>query len=291
MKDFNRPMNMIAQIISNLQMAIASVDRVNEILEMEEYENGYLKEIKFNDSIEFKNVSFNYVEGKPVLKNFNLKINKGEKVALVGKTGAGKTTIVNLLMSFYDNYEGQILIDGVSLRDLDKESYRSLISMVLQDTWLFEGTIRDNLLFDKKISDEKLEAILSKSKISHMINSLPGGLDFEINEETNNMSSGEKQLLTIARALVDDPQILILDEATSNVDTRLEYLINKSMLTLMKNRTSIVIAHRLSTIVESDKIVVIKNGTVLETGTHKELLKNKSYYYDLYNSQFEINEE
>ena len=291
MKDFNRPMNMIAQIISNLQMAIASVDRVNEILEMEEYEDGYLKEIRFNDSIEFKNVSFNYVEGKPVLKNFNLKINKGEKVALVGKTGAGKTTIVNLLMSFYDNYEGQILIDGVSLRDLNKESYRSLISMVLQDTWLFEGTIRDNLLFDKKISDEKLEAILSKSKISHMINSLPGGLDFEINEETNNMSSGEKQLLTIARALVDDPQILILDEATSNVDTRLEYLINKSMLTLMKNRTSIVIAHRLSTIVESDKIVVIKNGTVLETGTHKELLNNKSYYYDLYNSQFEINEE
>lgn len=291
MKDFNRPMNIIAQVISNLQMAIASVDRVNEILELEEYDNGYLKDITFNDSIEFKNVNFSYVDGKKVLKNFNLKIKKGEKVALVGKTGAGKTTIVNLLMSFYDNYEGQILIDGVSLRDLDKSSYRKLISMVLQDTWLFEGTIKDNLVFDKKISDEKLKSILGKSKILHMIESLPDGLDYVINEETNNMSSGEKQLLTIARALVDDPQILILDEATSNVDTRLEYLINKSMNTLMKNRTSVVIAHRLSTIVESDKIVVIKNGTILESGTHEELLKNKNYYYELYNSQFEISEE
>ena len=291
MKDFNRPMNIIAQVISNLQMAIASVDRVNELLELEEYKDGDLEVDSFNDSIEFKNVNFSYVEGKPVLKDFNLKIKKGEKVALVGKTGAGKTTIVNLLMSFYDNYEGQILIDGISLRDIKKSSYRKLISMVLQDTWLFEGTIKDNIVFDKKISDEKLENSLSKSKILHMINSLPDGLMFNINEETDNMSSGEKQLLTIARALVDDPQILILDEATSNVDTRLEYLINKSMNTLMKNRTSIVIAHRLSTIVESDKIVVIKNGTILESGTHKELLDNKGYYYDLYNSQFEINEE
>ena len=291
MKDFNRPMNIIAQVISNLQMAIASVDRVNELLELEEYDDGELEVSAFNDSIEFKNVNFSYVPGKPVLKNFNLKIKKGEKVALVGKTGAGKTTIVNLLMSFYDNYEGQILIDGVSLRDLNKESYRNLISMVLQDTWLFEGSIKDNIIFDKKISDNKLESVLSKSKILHMINSLPDGLMFNINEETDNISSGEKQLLTIARALVDDPQILILDEATSNVDTRLEYLINKSMNTLMKNRTSIVIAHRLSTIVESDKIVVIKNGSILESGTHSELLKNKGYYYNLYNSQFEINEE
>jgi len=291
MKDFNKPMNVIAQVISNLQMAIASVDRVYDILDMEEEENGYLEGIAFNDCIEFKNVNFSYVEGKPVLKNFNLKINKGEKIAFVGKTGAGKTTIVNLLMNFYDNYEGQILIDGVSIRELDKKSYRKLISMVLQDTWLFEGTIKENIVFDKRISDDRLESILSKSKILHMIDGLPKGFNFVINEETNNMSAGEKQLLTIARALVASPEILILDEATSNVDTRLEYLINHSMNNLMKDRTSIVIAHRLSTIIQSDKIVVIKHGEILESGTHEELLKNKGYYYELYSSQFELNEE
>ena len=291
MKDFNRPMNVVAQVISNLQMAIASVDRIYEILDLEEETNGKIKEFTFNDSIEFKDVTFSYVEGKTVLKNFNLKINKGEKIALVGKTGAGKTTIVNLLMNFHAHYTGQILIDGVDIRDIDKTSYRKLISMVLQDTWLFEGTIKENIVFDRRISDEKLSKALSKSKILHMIEGLPNGLDYEINEETNNMSAGEKQLLTIARALVQDPEILILDEATSNVDTRLEYLINHSMNSLMKNRTSIVIAHRLSTIVESDKIVVIKNGQILETGTHKELLKNKGYYYELYSSQFDLNEE
>lgn len=291
MKDFNKPMNVIAQVISNLQMAIASVDRVYEILDLEEETEGKIKTFTFNDSIEFKNVTFSYVEGKTVLNNFNLKIKKGEKIALVGKTGAGKTTIVNLLMNFHGAYTGQILIDGVDIRDIDKTQYRKLISMVLQDTWLFEGTIKENIVFDKRISDEKLSKVLSKSKILHMIEGLPGGLNYEINEETNNMSAGEKQLLTIARALVQDPEILILDEATSNVDTRLEYLINHSMNSLMKNRTSIVIAHRLSTIVESDKIVVIKNGQILEAGTHKELLKNKGYYYELYSSQFDLNEE
>ena len=291
MKDFNKPMNVIAQVISNLQMAIASIDRIYEILDLEEEENGEIDDIVFNDSIEFKNVNFSYKKGKPVLKDFNLKIKKGEKIAIVGKTGAGKTTIVNLLMGFYDNYEGQILIDGISLRDLDKNEYRKLISMVLQDTWLFEGTIRDNIVFDENISDNKLTTILSKSKILHMIEGLPGELNFVINEESNNMSAGEKQLLTIARALVANPQILLLDEATSNVDTRLEYLINHSMNNLMKNRTSVVIAHRLSTIIESDKIIVIKYGQILESGTHKELLKNKGYYYELYSSQFDINEE
>ena len=193
-------------------------------------------------------------------------------------------------MNFHTHYDGEILIDGQELRTLDKNEYRKLISMVLQDTWLFEGTLRENIVFDKKISDEKLKNALSKSKILHMIEGLPGGLNYIINEETNNMSAGEKQLMTIARALIADPQILILDEATSNVDTRLEYLINQSMNTLMKNRTSIVIAHRLSTIVESDKIIVIKNGTILESGTHNELLKQKGYYYELYSSQFELNE-
>ena len=291
LKNFNKPMNVIAQVISNLQMAIATVDRVCEILDLEEEENGELDEVIFNSSIEFRNVNFSYTKGKPVLKDFNLKINKGEKIAIVGKTGAGKTTIVNLLMGFYDNYEGQILIDGISIRDLDKNEYRKLVGMVLQDTWLFEGTIKNNIVFDKKISDNKLSTILSKSKILHMIEGLPGELNFTINEETDNISVGEKQLLTIAWALVADPQILVLDEATSNVDTRLEYLINHSMNTLMKNRTSIVIAHRLSTIIESDKIIVIKHGQILESGTHKELLKNKGYYYELYTSQFDINED
>lgn len=290
MKDFNRPMNVIAQVISNLQMASASVDRVYEILDMTEEEDGNVNDIVFNDSIEFKNVSFGYEKDKYILKDFNLKINKREKIALVGKTGAGKTTIVNLLMCFYNNYEGEILIDGIELRKIKKEKYRNLISMVLQDTWLFEGTLRENIVFDKKISDVELKKILSESKILHMIESLPGGLDYNINEETNNMSSGEKQLITIARALVASPKILILDEATSNVDTRLEYLINNSMKTLMKNRTSIVIAHRLSTIIESDRIIVIKNGKIIESGTHNTLLKNKGYYYELYSSQFDLND-
>ena len=291
LKDFNKPMNVISQVTSNLQMAIATIDRISEILSLEEENNGYIDDITFNSSIEFKDVSFGYVKGKPVLKNFNLKINKGERVAIVGKTGTGKTTIVNLLMGFYDNYEGQILIDGVSIRDLDKTSYRKLISMVLQDVWLFEGSIKDNIIFDTKISDNKLSTVLYKSKISYMIDGLPGELNFLINEETDNISYGEKQLLTIARALVTDPQILILDEATSSVDTRIEYAINASMNTLMNNKTSIVIAHRLSTIIGSDKILVLKNGQVLEMGTHKELLKNKGYYYELYTSQFDLNEE
>lgn len=291
MKDFNKPMNTISQVISNLQMAIASVDRVYEILDMEEEVNGKITEVTFNDSIEFKNVTFAYVPGKPVLKDFSLKIKKGEKIAFVGKTGAGKTTIVNLLMGFFNSYEGEILIDGEDIRTFDKSSYRKLISMVLQDTWLFEGTIKDNIVFDKRISDERLSLILKKSKILHMIDGLPGGLDFVIKEETDNISQGEKQLLTIARALVSDPDILILDEATSNVDTRLEYLINHSMNSLMKDRTSIVIAHRLSTIVHSDKIVVIKHGEILEVGTHRELLESKGYYYELYSSQFDINGE
>ena len=291
MKDFNRPMNTIAQVISNLQMAVASIDRVYEILDMEEEKDeGKITNFEFKDSIEFKNVTFNYVKGKDVLKNFNLKINKGEKIAIVGKTGVGKTTIVNLLMRFYDTYEGQILIDGVNIRDIKREDYRSLISMVLQDTWLFEGSIKENIVFNKRISDEKLTSALSKSKITHMINSLPGSLSYEINEETDNMSQGEKQLLTIARALVEDRDILILDEATSNVDTRIEYLINNSMKKLMANKTSIVIAHRLSTIVNSDRIIVLKNGKIYESGTHEELMGKRGYYYKLFTSGFDIDE-
>ena len=290
LKDFNRPMNVIAQVISNLQMAVASYDRINELLNYEEEDNGHIKSFTFNDKIEFKNVNFSYDNTKEVLKDFNLTIKKGEKIALVGKTGSGKTTIVNLLMNFYDNYTGNILIDGIDIRSLDKESYRKIISMVLQDTWLFEGTIKENLIFDNNINDNELTKALNKAKILHMINGLPGGINFEINEETNNISAGEKQLLTIARALIANKEVLILDEATSNVDTRLELLINESMKELMKDRTSIVIAHRLSTIINSDKIIVIKNGTILESGNHRQLLKNKGYYYDLYNSQFEVSD-
>ena len=291
MKDFNRPMNTIAQVISNLQMAVASIDRVYEVLDMEEEKDeGTIIKNSFDDSIEFKNVTFSYGEGKKVLKNFNFKIKKGQRIAIVGKTGEGKTTIINLLMRFYNTYDGDILIDGINIKDIDITSYRNLISMVLQDTWLFKGTIRENIVFNKKISDKELKKILDNSKISHMINSLPGGLNYEINEETNNMSQGEKQLLTIARALCDNKEILVLDEATSNVDTRLEYLINNSLEKLMKNKTSIVIAHRLSTIINSDMIIVIKNGKIHESGTHKQLLKNKGYYYKLYTSGFDIDE-
>ena len=291
MKDFNRPMNTIAQVISNLQMAVASIDRVYEILDIEEEKDeGTINNFEFKDCIEFKNITFNYVEGKDVLKNFNLKINKGEKIAIVGKTGVGKTTIVNLLMRFYDTYEGEILIDGVNIRDIKRETYRDLISMVLQDTWLFEGSIKENIVFNRRISDERLSNALSKSKITHMINSLPGGLSYEINEETDNMSQGEKQLLTIARALVDDKEILVLDEATSHVDTRLEYLINNSMKKLMTNKTSIVIAHRLSTITNADRIIVLKNGKIYESGTHEELMGKRGYYYKLYTSGLDIDE-
>jgi len=182
------------------------------------------------------------------------------------------------------------LIDGVNIKDIKKKTYRDLISLVLQDMWLFEGTIKDNIVFDNKISDRKLKKVLYDSKIEHMINSLPQGLEYEINEETDNMSIGEKQLLTIARALCKDSSILVLDEATSNVDTRLEYLINSSLKELMKEKTSIVIAHRLQTIVNSDKIIVIKDGYIDEIGTHSSLLKKKGYYYKLYTSGFDIDE-
>ena len=284
LKDFNKPLNTISQVTSNIQMAIASIDRINEILELPEDENGYLTDFTFNNKIEFKNVTFAYVKDKPVLKNFNLTIDKGQRIGIVGKTGAGKTTIINLLLGFYDDYEGQILIDGVSIKDLDQSEYRKQMSMVHQDTWLFEGTIKDNIIFDDKISDDNLSGVLSKSKISHMINSLPGGLNFTINEESDNMSEGEKQLLTIARAIVKNPKILILDEATSNVDTRVEKIISNSLTELMKEKTSIIIAHRLSTIETCDKIIVVKDGTIIESGKHKDLLKNKGYYYELYNS-------
>ena len=291
MKDFNRPMNTIAQVISNLQMAVASIDRVYEILEMEEEKDeGTISDFEFKNAIEFKNVTFSYVKGKDVLKNFNLKINKGEKLAIVGKTGVGKTTIVNLIMRFYDTYEGEILIDGVNLRDIKREAYRDLISMVLQDSWLFEGSIKENIVFNKRISDERLNSVLSKSKITHMINSLPGGLGYEINEETDNMSQGEKQLLTIARALIVDRDILIMDEATSNVDTRLEFLINNSMKKLMEDKTAIVIAHRLSTIINSDRIIVLRHGKIHESGTHEELMGKRGYYYKLYTSGLDIDE-
>ena len=291
MKDFNRPMNTIAQVVANLQMAVSSVDRVYEILDVEEEKNEGTKTINsFKDCIEFKNVTFAYSNGKEVLKNFNLKINKGEKIALVGKTGVGKTTIINLIMRFYNTYTGEILIDGVNIKDIKMSSYRELISMVLQDTWLFEGSIKENIVFDKRISNDKLNSYLKGSRITHMINSLPDGLNFQINEETDNMSTGEKQLLTIARALVSESDILILDEATSSVDTRIEYLINTSLKKLIKNKTSIVIAHRLSTIVNADRIIVLKDGKIDEIGNHKELMKHKGYYYKLFTSGLDIDE-
>ena len=287
MKDFNRPMNVIAQVIANLQMAIASVDRINEILALPEEENGTIKEFTFNNSIEFKNVTFGYVEGKKVLNNFNLKINKGEKIALVGKTGAGKTTIVNLLMKFYEVNSGEIKIDNMPISNLTRENIHDLFIMVLQDTWLFEGTIRDNIKFNKdNVTDEEIWNALKVVGVDHFVKSLPKTLDYKLGDNES-ISAGQKQLLTIARGMIKDSPFLILDEATSSVDTRTEELVQEAMDKLTEGRTSFIIAHRLSTIKNADLILVMKDGNIIETGNHDELIKQNGFYAELYNSQFQ----
>ena len=208
-------------------------------------------------------------------------------MAIVGETGSGKTTIINLLMAFYKANKGSINFDNININDIKRKNLREKIAMVLQDSWVINGTIKENITFNLKVSKEKLNKVIKEANLEHIINSKPGGINFMINEEANNISEGEKQLITIARALLTEPDILILDEATSNVDSRLEYLIHNSMKKLMKKKTVIVIAHRLSTIIESDKIIVIKDGKIKESGNHEKLLKKKGYYYELYNSGFE----
>jgi len=293
-KNFTQPINQVAQISSMIQSMTASAERIFEFLEEKEetkVKNKIeLKDIKGN--VEFKNVSFGYDEDRTIINNFNAKIKQGQKIAIVGPTGAGKTTIVKLLMKFYQVNSGSILIDGVNINDIERSDLKGLFGMVLQDTWLFSGTIMENIRYGKvDATDEEVINAAKNANIHHYIMTQPDTYNMVLNEETNNISGGQKQLLTIARAILSDPKVLILDEATSSVDTRTEILIQKAMDKLMKGRTSFIIAHRLSTIKNADLILVMNNGDIVEQGIHNDLLKKNGFYANLYNSQFDKIEE
>lgn len=285
----NQPIQNLTQLAGQLQSAKSSLDRVFQVLD-EPDEVTDAKEWLEHDltgQVSFKHVDFQYVENKPLIRDFNLEVKPGEMVAIVGPTGAGKTTLINLLMRFYDVTSGSISVDGHDIRNLSRQEYRKQFGMVLQDAWLYEGTVKENLRFGNlNATDEEIVEAAKAANVDHFIRTLPGGYNMEMNQESSNISLGQKQLLTIARALLADPKILILDEATSSVDTRLELLIQKAMKNLMQGRTSFVIAHRLSTIQEADKILVLKDGQIIEQGTHESLLADKGFYYDLYTSQF-----
>ena len=285
----SQPIQNITQLAGQMQSAKSSLDRIFDILDETEEVKGEELEIlePLTGQVTFKQVDFQYVENKPLIRDFNLEVQPGEMVAIVGPTGAGKTTLINLLMRFYDVTAGAILVDGQDIRQLSRQDYRRQFGMVLQDAWLYEGTIKENLRFGNlDASDEEIIEAAKAANVDHFIRTLPGGYNMEMNQESSNISLGQKQLLTIARALLANPKILILDEATSSVDTRLELLIQKAMKRLMKGRTSFVIAHRLSTIQEADKILVLKDGQIIEQGNHESLLQTKGFYYDLYQSQF-----
>lgn len=285
----SQPIQNITQLAGQMQSAKSSLDRIFDILDETEEVKGEELEIlePLTGQVSFKQVDFQYVENKPLIRDFNLEVQPGEMVAIVGPTGAGKTTLINLLMRFYDVTAGSILVDGQDIRQLSRQDYRRQFGMVLQDAWLYEGTIKENLRFGNlDASDEEIIEAAKAANVDHFIRTLPGGYNMEMNQESSNISLGQKQLLTIARALLANPKILILDEATSSVDTRLELLIQKAMKRLMKGRTSFVIAHRLSTIQEADKILVLKDGQIVEQGNHESLLQAKGFYYNLYQSQF-----
>lgn len=289
---FTNPLSQIAQAMTSLQTTAASSERVFEILDEpvmkdESSLTKHLDKSKVKGEIEFKNVSFGYDKNKIIIHDFSAKAFPGTKVAIVGPTGAGKTTMVNLLMKFYEINKGDILIDGVSTNSLTRENIHDLFVMVLQDTWLFEGTVRDNIKFNKKnVSDEQIWEALKVVGVDHFIKTLPGALDYVLTE-SDSISSGQKQLLTIARGMIEDAPFLILDEATSNVDTRTEELVASAMDKLTIGRTSFIIAHRLSTIKNADLILVMKDGNIIETGTHDELINKNGFYAELYNSQFQ----
>ncbi|MCF2566080.1 ABC transporter ATP-binding protein [Streptococcus pasteurianus] len=285
----SQPVQTITQLASILQSAKSSLDRIFEVLDEPEEVADVTEHLThgLTGQVSFENVSFQYVADKPLIQNFNLDVKPGEMVAIVGPTGAGKTTLINLLMRFYDVTSGSIKIDGHDIRNLSRQEYRKQFGMVLQDAWLYEASIKENLRFGNlDATDEEVVEAAKAANVDHFIRTLPGGYNMEMNQESSNVSLGQKQLLTIARALLADPKILILDEATSSVDTRLELLIQKAMAKLMEGRTSFVIAHRLSTIQEADKILVLNNGQIIEQGNHESLLAAKGFYYDLYNSQF-----
>lgn len=288
---FTSPLGQIGQGFSSIQSALAASERVAEFLEEEELEDEStkrkeLKNVKGN--VKFNHVSFGYLPDRTIINDFSSEIKAGQKVAIVGPTGAGKTTIVNLLMRFYELNKGDISIDGTSLAAISRENVHDLFGMVLQDTWLFEGTVRDNLTYGKKnVSDDKLMKICEQCGLRHFIGTLPNGLNTVLNDNVT-ISAGQKQLLTIARAMVEDASMLILDEATSSVDTRTEIKIQKAMDAITKGRTSFVIAHRLSTIRDADLIIYMQDGDIKETGTHDELMEQNGKYAELYNSQFSM---
>ena len=287
---FNQPLRTFAQSVQSLQSTGAASYRVFEFLDEKEIEDESYKtnEIShINGDIEFKNVHFGYNEDKIIINDFSVKIKAGQKIAIVGPTGAGKTTMVNLLMRFYETTSGDILIDGIPTKKLKRDNVHRMFCMVLQDTWLFEGTIKENIIYNNKsITDEEVEKACKAVGLHHFIQTLPNGYDTMLSEE-DSLSSGQKQLLTIARAMVDNAPMLILDEATSSVDTRTEILIQQAMDKLMSKRTSIIIAHRLSTIKNADLILVMKDGDIVESGKHSDLIKQNGFYAQLYNSQFE----
>lgn len=287
-RQFNQPISQISSIVSTLQSTAAAAERVFEFLNEEEQVDESDKKFKFKTikgQVDFENVNFGYTPDKVIIKNFNCNIKPGQKVAIVGPTGAGKTTLVNLLMRFYD-FDGDIKIDGHSIKDMNRSYVRKLFGMVLQDTWLFEGTLRENLVYNKKgVSQKALDKACEAANILHFIKTQPQGYDMFVDEESN-LSQGQKQLITIARAMIEDAPMLILDEATSSVDTRTEELIQAAMDKLTKNRTSFVIAHRLSTIKNADMILVMRDGNIVESGTHKQLINKNGFYAELYNSQF-----
>ncbi len=287
---FTQPLAQIAQAATGLQSTAAASERVFEFLAEDELQDESDKHERLETAkgdVEFRNVRFGYSDDKLVINNFSAKANAGQKVAIVGPTGAGKTTLVNLLMRFYEINEGEILIDGVPIRNLTRENIHDLFCMVLQDTWLFEGTIRENIVFSKKgVSDEEVEAACKAVGLHHFIKTLPKGYDTVLDDKAN-LSAGQKQLITIARAVVENAPLLILDEATSSVDTRTEVLIQEAMDKLTVGKTSFVIAHRLSTIRNADLILVMKDGDIVESGNHEELLSKNGFYAELYNSQFE----
>ena len=293
---FTNPLNQIAQAMGSLQSTAAASERVFEFLDEKEMSDQkeisrHLNSSKVKGEISFENVKFGYDPGRMIIKDFSVNVKPGQKIAIVGPTGAGKTTLVNLLMKFYEINNGQILIDGVPTSELSRENTHDLFIMVLQDTWLFEGTVRDNIKFNKEnVSDREIWEALRVVGVDHFVRTLPGGLDYVIGDN-DTVSSGQKQLLTIARGMIADSPFLILDEATSNVDTRTEELVQKAMDKLTEGRTSFIIAHRLSTIKNADLILVMNEGNIIEQGNHEELLKKDGFYANLYNSQFERTEE
>ncbi len=290
-KGFNQPIQQLSSVSTMMQSAMACAERVFEFLDSEEEVKETQEDTKKENiigTVSFNNVSFGYTKEKTIIEDFSLTVNPGEKIAIVGPTGAGKTTIVKLLMRYYELNSGSICIDGVDITDFKRDDLRSMFGMVLQDTWLFKGSIKDNILYsNKNASDEELINAAKISQVHNFVKTLPKGYDFELNEETSNISQGQKQLITIARAFLQNPKMLILDEATSSVDTRTEVLIQNAMNKLMENRTSFVIAHRLSTIRDADKIIVMKDGKIIEVGPHNQLIEKGGFYKDLYQSQFE----